>query len=378
MLTALLILSCQTDNPQVISRQEIEEYSYKTPCILKDGWETAQPDPPSISVGMLEEGVGAIRHGDYPNIHSILIACQGKLIFEEYFPGYTFKGEWREFDYKTPHTLQSVTKSVTSLVMVIACDQGYIESIDTGIFDWYPEYKRRDRDEKEAITLRHMLTMQSGLDWDGWSRSIFSWFHDLNRSYRSRDPIAYVLRKKLVHEPGTTFNYSSGSSNVLGDIVSRSTSQSFDEYAEQHLFRPLGITDAHWDTPHPGIVCTSGGLRLRPRDLLKIGQLILQDGEWDGRQIVSRGWLEQSLAPSVKVFEDIDYGFQWWRPEAVLPASGKILEPFVAAGTGGQYLMVFPELQCVLVITGGNYRSEDWSEKWYKDFFLPALIVSAG
>ena len=378
----VLLTSCQTTEPGY-SPEEIAGYSYNVPIQIGDGWETAGPEPEHISVAGLNDGVRAIMRGEYPGIHSILVACQGKLIFEEYFPGYPFRGEWTDFDHATPHALQSATKSLTALVFGIAVDQGDIENIDSTVLTWYPEYDRPDRAEKETVTLRHLLAMQSGLEWNEWSRSLNSRFNDLNRFYRSRDPIDYLLRRELADVPGTVFSYNTGSINLLGDLIYRSTGQYFDEYAEQYFFKPLGITNTWWERGHGGIVVTGGGLQLRPRDLLKVGQLILQNGMWEDTQIVSEDWLKQTFYRSVYIDFDTDfgfhtdYGFQWWLPRISHPGTREVLEPYVAAGWGGQYLIIYPEQELIIVMTGGNYETEDVAPAWHDAYFLPAIMLES-
>ena len=377
-----LLAACQTSDRGHLPG-EIAGYSYTVTVEDEDGWDTASPEPQHLSVARLEDGVRAIMRGEYPNIHSILVASHGKLVFEEYFPGYTFRGEWTDFDYATSHTLQSATKSLTALVIGIAVDQGHIDDIDSSVLTWYPEYDRPDRAQKETITVRDLLTMQSGLDWNEWSFSLFSRFNDLNRFYRSRQPIEFLLRKDLVDEPGTAFSYNTGGTNLLGDLIHRSTGQTFDEYADQYFFRPLGIDNVQWESVHPDVIVTGAGLRVRPRDFLRIGQLVLQNGTWEGTQVIPEEWLIQALYPSVSLdlVPDIgfrtDYGFLWWLPSVIHPESQTVLRSYGAAGWGGQYLIVYPEQELVVVMTGGNYETEDASAQWHNDYFLPAIVVDS-
>lgn len=379
MLLLSLFSACQTTQYKY-SHEEIENHTNKTPIQLADGWETGKPEPHSISLEILVDGVRAIMRNEYPNIHSVLVAHQGKLIFEEYFPGYTFTSEWIEFDNTTPHTLQSAAKSLTSLILGIAVDQEYIEDIDSSILNWYPEYNRPDRADKKAITIRHLLTMQSGLEWNEWTRSPYDRFNDLNRFYRSKEPTNYLLRKELIHKPGSNFGYNSGITNLLGDIIYRSTGRYIDEYAQQEFFKPMGINSFHWEKNNQ-IIAAAGGLKLLPRDLLKIGQLVLQEGVWKGKQIISEEWLMQSFYHSVHInFEtdfgfNMNYGFQWWLPGIIHPGTQKVLEPYLAAGWGGQYLIIYPEQELIIVTTGGNYETEDQFPAWHDDFFLPALML---
>jgi CubicO group peptidase (beta-lactamase class C family) len=377
ILSFAILTSCQTMQPERdYLPAEIEDYSYETPVQLSDGWETTKPESLDISIVKLEEGVRAIMRGEYPRIHSILIAYQGKLIFEEYFPGYTYEGKWINHNYATPHGLASIAKSLTSLVFGIAYDQGYIEDIDTSILSWYPEYSRSDRTAKEAITIRHLLTMRSGLEWNEHSVSYNSCFNDMNRLIRSKSPVDFVLKKKLAEEPGTHFTYNCGCTNLLADIICRSTDQTIDEFAKEYLLKPLGIDNVQWFAFHPDIIIAGPQIDLLPRDLLKIGQLIMQNGMWEDKQIISEEWLRKTFFPSVSIDEwNIDYGFQWLLPRVIHPESQTLMKPYMAGGRGGQWLMVYPEQNCILVMTGGNYDSEDASFAWHDDYFLPALRV---
>jgi CubicO group peptidase (beta-lactamase class C family) len=377
-----LLAACQTSDLGYMPG-EIAGYSYTVPIQHEGGWDTASPEPQHLSVARLEEGVRAIMRGEYPNIHSILVASHGKLVFEEYFPGYAFHGEWTDFDSATSHTLQSATKSLTALVIGIAVDQGHIDDIDSSVLAWYPKYDRADRAQKEAITVRDLLTMRSGLEWNEWSVSPFSRFNDLNRFYRNRRPIEFLLRKDLVDEPGTTFSYNTGSTNLLGDLIYQSTGQTFDEYADQHLFRRPGIDNVRWESGHPDVISTGGGLKLRPRDFLRIGQLVLQNGTWEGTQVIPEEWLIQALYPSVSLdlVPDIgfrtDYGFLWWLPSVIHPESQTVLRLYAAAGWGGQYLIIYPEQEIIIVMTGGNYEIDGVCAQWHNEYLLPAIAVES-
>ncbi|MBT3275668.1 MAG: serine hydrolase [Spirochaetales bacterium] len=373
----LWLASCQTIQLEPeYSLAEIKKYTYKTPIELDDGWKTAHPDPQSISLPKLEDGVRAVLRGEYPRIHSILVASGGKLILEEYFAGYTFEGEWKDYDYNTPHGLGSISKSLTSLIFGIAHDQQRIEDLDSSILAWYPKYNQPDRAEKEAVTIRHLLTMQAGLEWNEHAVSYNSRLNDMNRLIRSNNPVEFFLRKKLVQEPGTQFTYNCGCTNLLSYIIYRSTEQYIDEFAQENFFIPLAIKNAQWFVSPHGDIIAGPRIDLLPRDLLKIGELILRNGMWKNKQIISKEWLSDMLYPSVTVDGwDVDYGFQWWLPDIIHPESQKLLQPYMAGGRGGQWLIVYPEQDCVLVITGGNYNSEDESYAWHDDFFLPALRV---
>ena len=374
----VLLAACQTTRPKPdYSLADIENYTYKQPVQLADGWQTAKPRPQDISLTKLEDGVRAVMAGEYPRIHSILIAHQGKLIFEEYFPGHDYEGERKDYDHTMPHSLGSIAKSLTTLVFGIAYDQGYIGDFDSSIIAWYPEYGGPDRVEKETITVRHLLTMQSGLEWNEHDVSYNSHFNDMNRLIRSKNPVDFMLNKRFVDEPGTRFTYNCGCTNLLADIIYRTTDQHIDEFAEENLFKPLAISTAEWFTSPQGTVIAGVRIDLLPRDLLRIGQLIMQNGMWENKQIISEEWLRLMLNPSVTIDDwQVDYGFQWWLPGVIDPSTQKLLKPYMAGGRGGQWLMVYPEQNFILVMTGGNYDSDDASYAWHDDYFLPALKVT--
>lgn len=158
------------------------------------------------------------------------------------------------------------------------------------------------------MRVRHLLTMQTGLEWNEWELPLSSRRNDLNRYYRSRRPNEFLLGRKLVAEPGTEFRYNTPSTPLPGELLQRATGQPFEEYAEEHLFQPLGIDQAAWRPNNdgvPGTTTAGDGLFLTPRDMLRIGQLVLQRGSWNGRQIVSGDWLDRMTEPIVPLWEGV-------------------------------------------------------------------------
>ncbi len=373
---ALTLFSCETAPPSYRSADVIP-CSYRAPAARDDGWKPGLIDESVLSVAALEEGIGAIRSGEYPGVHSVLIAHQGRLVLEEYFSGYFREGVWTDFNAGTIHSLQCVSKSIVALVVGIAIDRGDIPGTGASVLSWYPEYNLKDRDEKSAITLRDLLTNQSGFRWNEWDVSYWSRLNDLNRFYRSKDPLEYLLKKKLADAPGTRFYYNTAAVTLIGDLCYRSTGYRFDQYARTHLFEPLGIEDVFWETTRNGMISAGAGLWLTPRDLLKIGQLVLQRGQWQGKQVVSVRWLEEALTPFASFEEGIDYGYLWWLPNQTDDATQITFHPYVAGGTGGQWLLVYPQQQLVVVTTGGNYFEEDACYLWLDEYFLKALAAAA-
>jgi CubicO group peptidase (beta-lactamase class C family) len=261
--------------------------------------------------------------------------------------------------------MASASKSITSILFGIAMDQGYITDLDEKLFANFPEYADLGKGDKGKITLRQMLTMTTGLQWDESSYSFNDKRNDLNMMFFSPDPVQFMLEKPLVSKPGKTFFYNSGTTNLIGEILNRKTGTELVKFAGENLFGPLGITYYTWLTfPNaPEMAVTSSALYLRPRDMAKIGQLYLQEGVWYGKQIVSSDWLQESTAESIvqrinysPAFQNTGYGYQWWRG---IFANGET-NTIYAAGHGGQYIFMMPDIDMVIVMTG-SFFLEDYS-----------------
>jgi CubicO group peptidase (beta-lactamase class C family) len=312
-------------------------------------WPTAEPAKVGIDPAAISEILAQIRRGERGSINSFLVLRHGLLVSEGYFPGPGLFGEpYQEYDKDTMHRQYSVTKSVVSTLIGIALDEGTITSIDTPVADFFPQYPELRLDAvKKTLTLRHLLSMTSGLAWDEQS---LPYDNPANSHYQmdnASDPIRFVLDLPLESTPGTAWNYSSGVSMVLGAIVKAATGKSADEYAVEKLFNPLGIHEYRWDRYPGGEIQTGGGLHLRPRDMAKFGSLLLNEGMWEGKRILSKAWVAE--ATNIQAGE-MPYGYQWWIvPPGIFSWSG-----YMAIGIGGQYIFVLPDLDMVVVFTGGN------------------------
>jgi len=362
------------------------KYAYEIPKQANDGWLTAS----LLDVGLSEEKLGElmkdIEQGEYENIHSVLIVKDEKLVFEEYFGGYKFdyfgdqfRGEYAEFGVNTVHNLASVTKAYTSSLIGIAVDRGFIPSVAQPIFTYFPEHSYLNDSEKNKITLEHLLTMTSGLEWnEGDVPLTDTERNDLIQLFIVSDPIEYILAKPVVAEPGKRFYYSGGDVNLLGEIVKRATGLRIDDFAEKYLFTPLSITDYEWQFLSDDIVYTSGDLKLRPRDMAKLGQLYLNDGIWNGKRIISEEWIKDSISKYVpitnlymaKTYGD-RYGYQWFLQ--TFYADSTPFNSITRDGWGGQRIHIFPSLNMVVVLTGGNYATEAPVNKIITRYVLPSL-----
>ncbi len=305
-----------------------------------------------------------ILNNNLKDIHSILLIKNGKLILEEYFGGY---------HRNLKHSMQSVTKSVTSILIGIAKDRGKKIVLDGKLTTYLPEYKDLiSNNGKSEITLEHLLTMKAGLEWNELHAP-----SSLQQMIWSSDAIKYVLERKLVDPPGQRFFYSSGLSTVLGKILKNTTGSDALQYADEHLFTPLGITDYDWGKTADGSISTGAALFLRPRDMAKLGYLFLKDGAWKDRQIVSKKWVRESIYPHVTgdPISGTGYGYQWWRGTTRI--GDRDIDAFYAAGHGGQFIVQIPSLDVITVITSqyddnnaGDFRAYSVIE----NYIIPAVL----
>ena len=368
----LLATSCSTLYPRVGSQGQPQyEYLYQVPEETGDGWETSPLQTEGVDFERVAELIRNILNRNFENIHSVLLVKNGKLILEEYFYGY---------DRDKKHQMRSATKSVTSILVGIAKDRKMIQSVDQKIYEYFPEYEEIDWSApKNKITLKHVLTMTAGLDWNEWTYPDSDTRSSIYGMARSDDWIEYVLQKGIEQPPGEIFNYSSGLSLVLGAILKNKTGLYANDFADKYLFGPLGISEFSWQQGPNGMVYTSGGDRglwLRPRDMAKIGLLFINKGNWKGQQIVSPEWVDESTKSHVNAFfGGSEYGYQWWRGEKVI--GNRTIGVFYAAGHGGQYIFVCPSLDLVAVFTSkvyGNPLGVARPQVMMADHIIPAIV----
>jgi CubicO group peptidase (beta-lactamase class C family) len=282
-----------------------------------------------------------------------------------------FDPNWHPYYHGTDlHTMQSVSKTVTSAIIGVAITRGDFKAgLDTPIVRYFDVSKVKNVDErKRRMTLQHVLTMTTGLDW------LEDVPYDDPRSDSSLmeatdDWVQYVIDKPMAHEPGTVFDYSSGATELLAHIFQKETGQDIEAYGEKYLFAPLGIRH-HWKRTYLGVVDTEGGLYLNGADLAKIGYLYLNGGVWGNKRLISDQWVRQSLNAAVDTgWQGLKYGFQWWLQP---PADGKE-SVWHAIGFGGQRLMVFPAQQMIATFTGWDILEDPAFDSELADRLLPAV-----
>lgn len=340
-------------------------------------WPSSTPRAEGLDPAVLARLDADIARGTFGLVDSLLVIRHGKVVYERAYtheydriyareaaaPGplnahdpsgpYNYFNPWWHPFYRRGdlHTMQSVTKSVTSVVIGIATARKDFPPLDTPVLTFFDAVQVANVDDrKRRMTIRHLLTMTSGLDWDE-DVPYADPRNDSSRMEASFDWVRYTIDRPMAHEPGATFKYSSGVTQLLSHIFRSATSRDIEEYAARHLFTPLGIDRYFWKRSPMGLVDTEGGLYLRPRDLAKIAYLYLKGGAWEGKPIVEPGWVRQSLAPSIDVSNGVQYGFKWW-----LYPYGKDDKRMAwgGSGFGGQRPLIFPDYDLLVVFTGWN------------------------
>ncbi len=293
-------------------------------------------------------------------VHSVVVARHGRLVFEQYFTSidqpWGHKEGRIEFTATTKHDMRSASKSVTSLLVGIAIDRKLIAGVDERVTKFFPERQSVKSAGWDAITLRHLLTMSSGIQWD----EALPWTDPNNDEPHlafDADPIGYVLAKPIAAPPDTLWTYNGGGTNVLGNIVEQVSGKPLEAFARETLFQPLGITDLEWKSYENGKIAAAAGLRLRPRDAAKIGQLVLDRGRWKEQQIVPADWIAQSIVPRFQAVGyfggTLFYGYQWWMGRSL--SDGKEVKWVGAFGWGGQRIIIVPDLDLVMMTTAAQY-----------------------
>ncbi|MBA2400193.1 MAG: serine hydrolase [Bradyrhizobium sp.] len=351
-----------------------------TPTALDDGWSIATPESVGLDGARLCAIAARMKETE-ANVHAVVIVRHGKLVFEQYFSGHdeqwVVAGQY-DFDATTKHDMRSASKSVISLLVGIAIDRKLIASADEPVVKFFPEYAALKTPGWDQVTLRHLLTMSSGIQWDenrGWTDPR----NDEPHLGIDPDPIRYILSKPIAKPPDTVWTYNGGGTDLLGSILERVSAKPLEAFAREVLFGPIGITVFEWKNyPKNGKTGSSIGLRLRPRDAAKIGQLVLNQGSWDGKPIVSPQWIEQSVRPrfqAIGYFSGLFfYGQQWWLGRSI--ALEKEVKWIAAMGQGGQRLFIVPDRDLVVMTTSGLYfqpRQGDGALDMMANYILPAV-----
>jgi CubicO group peptidase (beta-lactamase class C family)/uncharacterized Tic20 family protein len=339
-------LSSAIEKIEVFPRKELfhhpDDYIYQKPKETSDGLQTGLLEKefqnPEPIINMVKETIA----GNYPDVHSILIYKNDKLVLEEYFYGY---------DKNAPHQLRSATKPFIGGILGIAVDQGFIKSEKDRILPYfnsrYPEIANLDKRKKE-ITIENFLRYQHGMDCE--NNNPDSKGNEL-KMMQSKDWVKYTLDLRIIGEPGLSSSYCTGCALTLGSLVEIATDKNIENFAKENLFEPMGISNYNWTfEPNQASMNTFSQMSITPRDLIKLAKLFKDGGKWNGNQIISKGWVDKTF--------DMDkgnYGYLWEHKYFVI--DGRQYNSYLASGNGGQKINIWPELDMITVFTGGNYNS---------------------
>jgi CubicO group peptidase (beta-lactamase class C family) len=344
-------------------------------------WPTSTPQKVGLNAAVLDSLHAEITAGKYGNIDRMLVIRRGQIVMDKTYARdydriygdslrstsslnnshdptgpFNYFNPWWHPTYRrgTLHTLQSVSKTVASAVIGAAITRGDFPDINTPILKYWDTTTVANLDDrKRRVTIRHLLTMSGGFD---WNESIP--YSDPNNTAgaleSSPDWVKFTIDRPMMREPGTKFNYSSGESALLAHIFFRATGVDIEEYAARHLFAPLGITNWQWKRTPSGTIDTEGGLYLEARDLARIWQLWLQGGRWNGATVVSEAWVRESVTPHIPTSTRAgspQYGYKWWLYSNPVQKDKLI---WAGSGFGGQFPMAFPDQDMVVVFNAWN------------------------
>jgi CubicO group peptidase (beta-lactamase class C family) len=371
-LTSLLLLA---GGPASGSPAESEPPELHPPA-LSDGLAVAPAGAAHLDTGLLAALGGKIRDGSFQHIRSVLVLVEGRLVYEGYFDG---------ADRETLHDIRSASKTVTSLLVGQAIDRGALPGVGAKIFDFFPERREASKNpdpRKLQVTVEDLLTMSSLLECDDENQ--FSSGNE-ERMYVTEDWLGFFLDLPVkgfapwVTKPqdspyGRSFSYCTAGVFALGAVIERAVKQPVPDFAREALFAPLGIEKVEWLSSPLGLTQTGGGTRFRARDLAKLGLLVLDEGRWQGKQVVPAAWIAASTAAHVQASETNTYGYLWWRRDFV--AGERTFPAVYMSGNGGNKVVVVPSAKLVAVITSTFYNSRGMhqqTDKLLTDYILAAV-----
>lgn len=359
---AVVFSSCTAPQQKKVTKADSVGLSpYRVPEQVGDGWRTSSLTDQNIDSRPLVQMLVRIQADEFTGISSILLARGGALVLEEYF------GEFGRDDL---HSTRSAAKAITSALVGIAIDRGFIDSVNVPLLPFFPEYEGEIQnwdERKRDITLAHLLTMTSGVQGNE------------EAMYPTDDWIKFYLDQPLAATPGDVFSYATSGVVTLGSVITRASGMRIPDFADRYLFGPLGITEYRWPITNSrgnqGLAMTGGGLNLRPRDMLKFGQLYLDGGVWEGERLISESWIKESTRKhATSDLYGEDFGYLWRMIDRNV--KGRRVRSFEAWGNGGQFIMVFPSLDLVAVFTGENYGLFPEMEQPFEiidQYILPAM-----
>jgi len=374
----LLLAACGGGSAAESTQQTDTSYAYAVPTQTGDGWATGNLDDHGFDSAKISDMMQRIADGQYTGIDSVVIVRNNTLLLYS-----QLRTELDDFDpwinntRLAKHILNSTSKSVTSALVGIAIDQGYITSTQVAFYDLfsYGSYANWDP-RKSSMTLEDALTMRLGILWDEWSVPYGEPGNDLQTlTSGNRDFAKALLDLPMESDPGTTYTYNTAATIAIGQALENAVGVSMASFAESQLFAPLQITTAEWGRTPTGLPNGGSGLFMEPRDMAKFGQVFIDNGKWNGQQIVSQNWVEASVQRHVSLSwnRTTGYGYQWWLDDFTF--NGQRIDSWSTRGYGGQYIFCIPALNLVVTFTGRNYGDSAAQDPFdlVQDFVLVAL-----
>lgn len=367
--TAITPQAAALAHPRPPGHNNPADYHYHPPANLHDGIATGSIAHTPLGIATANTIVRRVLDGQYKDLHSVLLFLDGKLVLEEYFYGY---------NAARPHQLRSATKSIVSALAGIAIDRGALTGVNERVLPHmrYAAYAHPDP-RKSQITLGDFLSMSSGLDCNDHSSTSPGRETVLDNQ---PDWVKATLDLPMIADPGITAHYCSGGVAVVGRLIENAVHLPLPQYAQAHLFGPLGISPSAWRWNYNLTNADKeySQIHLRPRDMLKLGILYLDNGRWHGRRIISASWVRTSLAEHSHV-ENVSYGYLWWRHQFTVTTPAGVQQTVIAAaqGNGGQKIYIAPQFHLVAIFTGGGYNA-NWTppNTIMEKVILPPLITS--
>lgn len=318
--------------------------------------------------------------GRIPGLHALLVSQAGNLVFEYYGRGEDESWGWPlgtvVFAPDVLHDLRSVSKSVVGLVYGIALAAGKVPPPEAKLYDQFPEYSDLAKQPgRDRLTLHHVLSMTLGFEWDELTIPYGDLRNSENAMEVAPDRFRFILERSMADEPGVKWTYCGGATALLGRLIAKGSGEELLAYTRRVLFDPLGFGPAQWTKGNDGEPHTASGLRLLPRDLVKIGQLVLAGGTWDSKQIVPADWVKRATTPVVAIDGSRSYGYHWYMGDVVAGTPPRPHHWVGGIGWGGQRLFVLPALDLVVAMHCGNYRKSGMEQSRIASIVLTEIVL---
>lgn len=332
-------------------------------------WTEIDPAVAGFAPGLVGKLDQFVLTGQALNVHSVIVVRRGRMVAERYYEGEDqvrvnggrTRLEHVSFTAERSHELRSVTKSIVGLLYGIALGEGKVPALDQSLLAQFPQYNDLpDMAQRRRWTIAQAITMTLGTDWDE-EVSYDDPRNGQTAMEAAPDRYRYVLEQPIVAVAGERWIYSGGATALIGKVLENGIGRSVHDFAREVMFDPLGIGPTEWRRGGDGEMNFASGLAMRPRDLARVGQMMLDGGKIGERQIVPSSWLDAAFTPAVKIRDRREYGYHWYLGEIVFNGlEGPLRERWIAAmGNGGQRLYVFPRLELLVVVTAGNYNRRD-------------------